>query len=212
MRFIMAYSGGKDCTLAMDRLIREGHECVAMVILTNLKGTSFNHALPIDIIKQYEACFGIPVEVVRSPELYDFAPLLASAGELKQRYQPDAVCFGDIFLEGSRRTNEKFAEAVGAEALFPLWKNDSALMFEELFERGYTIIVKSVDTKKLPESLLGRVLDEQCIQAFRDANIDISGENGEYHTLAIDGPLFAKPLKITPKYVYRSGSFATLVV
>lgn len=210
MRFIMAYSGGKDCTLALDRMIRAGHECVAMVVLANLHGASFNHALPADVLRQYEQCFEIPLEMVRAPRSHDFEPLRASLSELQERYRPDAVCFGDLFLDSSRRTNTQFAEAIGAQALFPLWGDNPYQMFEELNMRGYRIMVKSIDTKLLPESLLGQTIGGECLRIFEDAGIDISGEYGEYHTLALDGPLFRKPLEFETVGTYHDGSFATM--
>lgn len=34
---------------------------------------------------------------------------------------------------------------------------------------------------------------------MKECGIDICGENGEYHTLVVDGPIFQKPL------AYRTG-------
>lgn len=46
----------------------------------------------------------------------------------------------------------------------------------------------------MPMELLGKFLDEEAILVMKSAGIDICGENGEYHTLTIDGPVFQKPL------------------
>ena len=45
MKFIMAYSGGKDCTLCLDRLIRQGHEPVALFTTVTRRGFNYNHGI-----------------------------------------------------------------------------------------------------------------------------------------------------------------------
>jgi diphthamide synthase (EF-2-diphthine--ammonia ligase) len=48
----------------------------------------------------------------------------------------------------------------------------------------------------LGADVLGRTLDEQLIAQFEAAGIDACGEEGEYHTLVIDGPLFERRIEI----------------
>lgn len=46
----------------------------------------------------------------------------------------------------------------------------------------------------LPTGLLGTIIDKTSISVMESAGIDICGENGEYHTLVVDGPIFQEPL------------------
>ncbi len=43
MRFVRAYSGGKDCTLSLDRMIREGHEPAALFTTVTDRGFNYYH-------------------------------------------------------------------------------------------------------------------------------------------------------------------------
>lgn len=40
MKFIMAYSGGKDCTLALDKMLRQGHICKVLLVSASEKKNS----------------------------------------------------------------------------------------------------------------------------------------------------------------------------
>ena len=50
--------------------------------------------------------------------------------------------------------------------------------------------IKSVNNTLLPKTLLGRFIDEETLNIMENCGIDVCGENGEYHTLTIDGPIF----------------------
>ena len=40
------------------------------------------------------------------------------------------------------------------------------------------------------------------------AGLDVCGENGEYHTLAVDGPIFWRPLEFKLGERFESGDYA----
>lgn len=57
-----------------------------------------------------------------------------------------------------------------------------------------------------PPKHLGGVLDQQLIDEFIETGIDPSGEEGEYHIVAVEDPLFRNPLHLLAgKTVLRSG-------
>ena len=62
----------------------------------------------------------------------------------------------------------------------------------------------------LPESLLGRYLDAEALQVMERAGIDLCGENGEYHTLAVDGPVFQAPLEFRTGGILRYGEHSVV--
>ena len=69
-------------------------------------------------------------------------------------------------------------------------------------------MIKSVNRRLLPTSLLGRCLDEQVVAVMQAAGLDVCGENGEYHTLAVDGPIFRRPLQFTLGELLEFGDYA----
>jgi diphthamide synthase (EF-2-diphthine--ammonia ligase) len=55
-------------------------------------------------------------------------------------------------------------------------------------------------------SLLGKTVDRHAILDMKNAGIDASWEEGEYHTLVTGGPLMSSPIRIESKgWVVRNG-------
>lgn len=70
------------------------------------------------------------------------------------------------------------------------------------------MILVSVRDGFLGSEWLGRKIDDRFLEDLKAANssIDPCGENGEFHTLVLDGPIFKKGLKITgTDPVHREG-------
>jgi diphthamide synthase (EF-2-diphthine--ammonia ligase) len=53
-----------------------------------------------------------------------------------------------------------------------------------------------VNEEYLDKKYLGKIIDKDLIKEFNEIGIDPSGENGEYHTVVLDGPLFNKKLEV----------------
>ncbi len=48
----------------------------------------------------------------------------------------------------------------------------------------------------LGSDFLGRTIDRELIEDLEALDVDVCGENGEYHTLVINAPLFKERLTI----------------
>ena len=83
---------------------------------------------------------------------------------------------------------------------------------KELIGLGYQCLIKSINNTLLPESILGRVIDDHVIRIMEECKIDICGENGEYHTLVVDGPIFRKSLGFQTGEVLRFGDYSVIDV
>mgnify|MGYP001552441406 CR=1 FL=1 len=64
----------------------------------------------------------------------------------------------------------------------------------------FQVLFSCVKKQWLAESWIGRKLDEQAIadlEIVRErTGLDLCGEEGEYHTLVTDGPLFARAIRV----------------
>jgi len=83
------------------------------------------------------------------------------------------------------------------QVLTPLWGRSRRQLVESLVS-DYRIIFSCV--KWFSIDWLGRELNGDSIkdlmQLHRDTGLDLCGEQGEYHTLVLDAPLFKKKLLI----------------
>lgn len=209
MKFIMAYSGGKDCTLALDRMVRQGHEPVAVYTTVTARGINFNHFIRKEVYQAYGECFGIPVIFCTTKELHNVNDIYSSMKEAVEKYNAEAICTGDIFVDDIAAWNRKMAQRLGVEWACPLWQEPTDKLIDELLERGYRCLIKSVRTDVLEETYLARELTRKLIGEFAEKGIDICGEQGEYHSIAVDGPVFKKTLPVRLTNIIRSKEYAT---
>jgi len=111
--------------------------------------------------------------------------------------------FGDIFLEDLKEYREKQLAAIGMKAVFPLWKRDTTELINEFIDLGFKTIVVCINEKFLDKSFCGRIINEDFIRDLPE-NVDVCGENGEFHTFVFDGPIFNNPIAFAKgEIIYR---------
>ncbi len=54
----------------------------------------------------------------------------------------------------------------------------------------------------LDKSFCGRILDEAFVNDL-PSNVDVCGENGEYHSFVFDGPVFNHPISFSKGGIVR---------
>ena len=209
----MSYSCGKDSTLALHKMLAAGHEPAALVVMFNESaGRSFFHGADRPMLEAYGRALGLPVRPVPTAgETYHLAMETALV-RITRETGAEAVCFGDIDIQANRDWCEARARAAGLKPFFPLWQRDRRENVREVMDLGYRCIIKSIHNTLLPRSLLGRVLDGDATAEMARHGIDICGENGEYHTLAVDGPIFRQPLPFVLGKVLDFGEYSVIEV
>ena len=192
----MSYSCGKDSTLALHKMLAAGHTPLALLVMFNPEAgrSYFPRGGPGAAEGRYGEALELPL-----PGGADTAartlPAVHGGGAAPRRRRRGRrlVCFGDIDIVGHRAWGEERCRNVGLEAYYPLWQRGRE---GELSGRCWPwatgAVIKSLNNTLLPRSLLGRVLDEDVLAEMERCGIDLCGENGEYHTLVVDGPVFHK--------------------
>ena len=104
--------------------------------------------------------------------------------------------FGDIFLSDVKAYRESKLHPLGIEVVEPLWEKTSQEVIDDFLRSGIKskIIVTQADL--LDKSFIGKDLDADLISSF-PKNIDVCGENGEYHTLSYAGGLFKNEVEFS---------------
>jgi diphthamide synthase (EF-2-diphthine--ammonia ligase) len=75
---------------------------------------------------------------------------------------------------------------MGLEGVFPLWKVPTYDLIQEFIALGFKTIVVCVNERYLDKSFIGRVIDQNFINDLPE-NVDVCGENGEFHTFTLMG-------------------------
>jgi uncharacterized protein (TIGR00290 family) len=188
-----SWSGGKDSCLALHHARAEGYQVRRLLAMFDeTGGTSRSHGLSPALMAAQADALGIPLvtanagwedyQAVFIEQLRQFASIGITHG-----------LFGDIDLQAHREWEEQVCVKAGLVAVLPLWQRPRLELAREFLEMGYRAVVVTVDGRHLGPEFAGRLYDEAFL-ADLPAGVDACGENGEFHTFAFDGPLFAQPV------------------
>ena len=194
MKFAMSYSGGKDCNLAIHKMIQQGHTLVALVTTVNSEQQrSWFHGIPESLLQASAASLGVPLITAEStPDNYTEA--LVEALIRARELGAEACAFGDIDIDQHKEYDDDVAKQAGLISVLPLWKMDRDQVINEQMSSGIKAVIKLVDKSQLDESFLGQTVTLELVEKIKAAGADACGENGEYHTFVYDGPCFAEPV------------------
>lgn len=195
-KFVMSYSCGKDSTLSLYRMIREGHKPVALLITVDKKVLrSWFHGVPNDLLNEASKSLGIPLLLVKC-EGEEYSEAFKKAlHKAKIELGAEVCVFGDIDLEAHRTWCTDRCNEVEMEAIFPLWLENREKLTYEFIDTGFKTVIKNVRLNVLSTDFLGKQLTHKVVKDIIKTGSDACGENGEYHTFVFDGPLFKYPIK-----------------
>jgi uncharacterized protein (TIGR00290 family) len=89
----------------------------------------------------------------------------------------------------------------------PLWGKVPEKILLDFMNSGFEATVVSADSNLFDKKWIGRKVHRDFLKYLKDKNIDVCGENGEYHTFVTCGPLFNKKIKITSSRIIKRDSF-----
>ncbi|MFH1074531.1 MAG: diphthine--ammonia ligase [Candidatus Firestonebacteria bacterium] len=193
---VSSWSGGKDSCLALYKAVKEGYEVKALLNFASrdMKRCCF-HGISDEIIKLQGELIGIPV--IKCPVTDDMKNYEKEFKEsVKSVKGIDSMIFGDIFLQEHLDWIVRVCKDIGISPVEPLWGLDVNKIAEEFVDLGFKTIIISAQAGKLGKEFVGRVFDKILIEDLKKAGVCPCGENGEFHTLVIDGPIFKRPINI----------------
>jgi uncharacterized protein (TIGR00290 family) len=209
--YAISSSGGKDSTLALYRAQQQGLPVTHLLSVYGAEhGRVRFHGYRPDVLAAQADALGLePIIEPTGADTFeaDLARSLARAAALGIK----GILFGNLWLEDVRDWYQVRVEAAGLEYRDMLWGEDTRSIFEEFVDAGFRAVVTCVWLKRLDRSYLGRQLDRAFLaDVSKLEGVDPCGEQGEYHTLAYDGPNFRRPLAYTTHGVHEDGEFALL--
>jgi uncharacterized protein (TIGR00290 family) len=193
---ISSWSAGKDSCLACFRAIKQGYEVKYLLnfISKEYRRCCF-HGIEQELIKLQAGLTGIPLiqkEVTSDMQEYEKEFKEAVAG-LKDA---GSMVFGDIYLDEHKNWVERVCNDLRISAVEPLWGYKPQDLVREFISLGFKAVVVSCQADKFGEDFVGRPVDEALLAELQEKNICPCGENGEFHTLVLAGPLFKGRIEI----------------
>jgi uncharacterized protein (TIGR00290 family) len=196
---VFNWSGGKDSALALHKILQE-NEFDVVSLLTTINEetlTSSIHCIPLKLLLKQAESIGIPLyEVSFTKDLSNYSDKMQETVEHFKKQGVTHFIFGDIFLEDIKTYRESKLNPLGIKIVEPLWGKSSAEVIEEFLKSGIKTKIIVTQADKLDDTFIGRDLNQSTINLFPD-DIDICGENGEYHTFSYAGGLFKQELDFT---------------
>lgn len=207
----MSWSGGKDSALALWRLRHDPAFDVRALLTTITEGYDriSMHAIRESILTRQASETGVPVvRVPIPPDCPDALYQRRMSEALDDLRIADVlhVAFGDLFLEDVRAYRESQLATAGKRGLFPLWAEDTADLAHSFIRDGFRAILTCVDPRRMDASFVGRYFDESLLRDLPEG-VDSCGENGEFHTLVFEGPIFRCPIRVEVGDVVRRAGF-----
>jgi uncharacterized protein (TIGR00290 family) len=198
---LISWSSGKDSAFALHEIRRAGDfEVVgALTTVTETFGRVSIHGVRQEILQAQLEAAGLPPRIVEIPypcpnEIYE-----ARIGEAVATARQDGIThiiFGDLFLADIRAYREQKLAGTGITPLFPLWDRPTLALAHAMIASGLEAYLATVDLSKLPAEFAGRRFDSQLLDDLPDG-VDPCGENGEFHTCVVAGPILSRRLAVT---------------
>ena len=194
---VFNWSGGKDSALALYTVLQQKQfEVVALLTTVNEETElSSMHAIPFSLLMKQAESIGIPLYPVFLPKnLPVYEQRMLDAAQHFKAQGVEHFIFGDIYLSDVRKYREDRLHPLGIEVVEPIWNLDSTEVMKHFLDSGIRTKIIVTDASKLDRSFIGQDIDAALIERMPE-DIDICGENGEYHTIAYAGALFKQPVE-----------------
>lgn len=214
---VVAWSSGKDCAFAHYIAHQSGaYDIIALFTTTNQEFDRVAmHGTRNSLLQKQAEALGlelisVPLPFPCSNEQYE--DRMKNATDKLIALGIEVMIFGDLFLEDIRAYRENQLQGSGIQPVFPIWGRDTSKLVREMIDTGFDVRVVTCDPSKLDAGFAGRQLDAAFLADLPEG-IDPCGENGEFHSAVVNGPLFKAPISVTwGTHVIRDGfAYADLI-
>ena len=209
----ISWTGGKDCNLALLYAHRDPALDVRYLLCFRPAGASFA-AHPISFQRAQADSLGLELLFVDFPkDTVDYKEAYVEGiRKIKDGHGVRVIVTGDMDLVGTMERNwmEECCERAGVRCRLPLWRMDRAACLDALLAEGFDVVFTCVKSPFFDGTWIMRRLDRDALAELRaiadrgargagsrdGKPLDLAGERGEYHTMCVDGPLYARRVAV----------------
>lgn len=209
---ILSWSSGKDSAWSLWHL-RQDPSIEVVGLLTTVSQHQDRvamHGVRREILQAQAQCVGLPLDELVIPDPCPNGQYEVLMGDYIARKKAEgvqAIAFGDLYLEEIRQYREAKMAGSGLELLFPLWGLNTFDLAKSMISGGLKARLTCVDSQRLAADWVGQSFDSNLLANLPES-VDPCGENGEFHTVVCDGPMFQAPLRLEELGRYTRGQFA----
>lgn len=193
---IFNWSGGKDSSLALYHALQDDSLEIRYLVTTinDAVNRVSMHGVREELLIIQADCIGIPLYQIRLPEMPGMAEYDAIMAKHLKQFRSEGIThaiYGDIFLEDLKSYRDTRLAEVGMTGIYPLWKRNTTELINEFLDRGFGTVIAC--TQERLGDFAGKEITRELIAALPE-DVDVCGENGEFHTYAFKGPIFKEPI------------------
>lgn len=195
---VILWTGGKDSCLALYEALNSGYDVTTLVTFAPRNPQFLAH--PLHVMELQAQALQIPHVIfeVGEPLREGYTKALMM---LRDVQGVGTLITGDIdTIDGHPNWIQECCSSLGLTVVSPLWKREREEILLKFIELGFTVVFSCVKKPWLSEEWVGRTLNRKSfaeMQAIsRATGMDLCGEQGEYHTLVLDCPLFQRPISL----------------
>jgi uncharacterized protein (TIGR00290 family) len=197
IKCIFNWSGGKDSALALYHCLKNPELDIKYLVTTinDAADRISMHGVRTELLIKQAESIGIPLYQIRLPAMPGMTEYNEVMHHHLSKLSAEGIThsiFGDIFLEDLRNYRDARLAEVNMKGIYPLWKRDTHELIDEFLHLGFGTVIAC--TQEELGELAGQVITKQLINNL-PANVDVCGENGEFHTYAFKGPIFKEEIK-----------------
>lgn len=164
------------------------------------------HGIPSAILQKQAIAMGLPIHFISSSWQEYEKHFIGALKQLKHAYQLTHAVFGDIDLQPHRDWEEKVCADAGLITMLPLWKQDRRTLVNQMLDSGIETIIVSCN-EKMGHKFIGQTITSHLIDELELMGIDACGENGEFHTLVLNCPLFKERITVQLRGILTHGNY-----
>jgi uncharacterized protein (TIGR00290 family) len=210
VKTLLAWSSGKDSAWTLHVLRQQGVAVDALLTTINQAVDRVAmHGVRRELLEMQADGVGVPLWKIPLPwpcSNDDYESRMRDACKRAVSESFTHIAFGDLFLRDIREYRERQLADSGLTPLFPLWEIPTSQLARDMISGRLRARLACIDTRTLDESFAGREFDAELLEDL-PAAVDPCGENGEFHSLVYDGPMFRAPLAIEAGEIHRAGDF-----
>jgi diphthine-ammonia ligase len=204
---LCSWSGGKDSCFALMKAIEQGYSPRVLLNVLNEEGKiSRSHGIPSAILKAQALSADLPIHLISSSWADYERNFTGALSSLKEQYGLTHAVFGDIDLQPHRDWEEKVCANAGLTAVLPLWLQNRRELVMAMLNAGIETIIVSCNTI-MGEKYIGRTITPSLVDELEAIGVDTCGENGEFHTLVLNCPLFSKRIEVEVTNTLRHNDY-----
>jgi len=195
---ISSWSGGKDSCLAYYKAIQNGYKvkCLLNFVSKESKRCCF-HGIEKGLVEAQARSIGVPlIQKEVTADMAGYEKEFKAAVEELKALGINGMVFGDIYLLDHKSWVDRVCKDLNITPIEPLWEKNTETILSEFIDSGFKAVVVSAKADLFDGQFVGRLVDKAMISEIQQKKICPCGENGEYHTLVIDGPIFKRRIEI----------------